>query len=399
MKRLIFTTMNYHGTSCLVTALEEEGRLWEVHLEKPEDSCFLGSIHVGKVQKILPNIKAAFVEIENRTPCYLPLSTCTAAIYTNRKKNRELKVGDELLVQVTQEALKTKAPSVSANLSFAGNYLILTTGNSRLGVSEKLSREERMQKKAWMEEFLPPDRTYGVIVRTNARKAEKEELAAELSSLKMQMDETLKKGSYSPCYTRILAGASRISKRLKNVYWNEIEKIITDSPEIFQSVSTYIQKLHLSAPCPVDLYEDKLLPLYKLYRLEHHLDEALHEKVWLRSGGFLIIEQTEAFVSIDVNSGKQITGKAGDAFCRKINLEAAREIARQLRVRNLYGMILIDFINMKNEEDQAQLLHIMQQLVKEDRIKTVAVDVTALGIMELTRKKEEKSLKEQLKDL
>ena len=154
-----------------------------------------------------------------------------------------------------------------------------------------------------------------------------------------------------------------------------------------------------AAGCSVCFYQDALLPLYKLYRLEHAVSEALQEKIWLRSGGFLVIQQTEAFVSVDVNSGKSSSRKQPEEFYRKLNKEAAAEIARQIRLRNLYGIILIDFINMKSNENREELLHLMREYIKYDKNKTVVVDVTALGIMELTRQKEKKSLKEQLQEV
>ena len=176
-----------------------------------------------------------------------------------------------------------------------------------------------------------------------------------------------------------------------------MDKIITDDTSIYQTVVEMKNQSYPHLSCEVQLYQDQLLPLYKLYSLESGLNQALSEKVWLKSGGFLIIQQTEAFVVIDVNSGKNSSKKNASEEYKKINIEAAKEIARQIRLRNLSGSILIDFINMHQYEDKTELLSVMKHLVKQDRIQTTVVDVTGLGIMELTRKKVEKSLSEQWK--
>lgn len=395
MKRLLITTMQYKNHPCRVTALWEDGKIQTLHMDQ-EGDVLLGSIHVGKVQKVLPNIGGAFIEIQDRLPCYLPLKKNPDPIYTNGKKTGALKAEDEILVQVTQEALKTKAPCVSCNLSFQGNYLVLTTENKTIGASGKLSKRQGEALKKWMEEILPEDRTYGIVFRTNSKEASKEQMEEELYQLQKEYEKVMKKATYSSAHSMLRAGESSVITGLKRVYWDSMEKVITDDPDIYHQVCSYVENLHLEHPCPIQLYADKLLPLYKLYSLEQVLEDALGEKVWLKSGGFLIIQQTEAFVSIDVNSGKQVSKKTGEEQYLKINLEAGKEIARQLRLRNLYGMILVDFINMRDKENQELLLNQMRSYVHTDRIKTTVVDITPLGIMEITRKKEEKSLQEQM---
>lgn len=392
MKRLIVTEMQWKGYPCRVMAQEENGRLCALHLEKPGQKNLLGSIHLGKVQKVLPNIQGAFVEIEDHLPCYLPMNS-------RSDTSVPLRAGDELLVQVTQEALKLKAPCLSSELSFTGNFLVLTTGNKKIGVSGKIPENRRKELKNFIENLLPPDRTYGVVVRTNAVNAAQEQLEKELDDLQGELKDVLHRGSYCRPFTCLRQGESGLLVKLKGLYWDEMEKIVTDLPQIFEEIQSYVRQVGKERECPVILYEDQLLPLYKLYCLEHGIEEAMQEKVWLRSGGFLVIQQTEAFVSVDVNSGKHNSKKNPEEFYRKMNAEAAEEIARQIRLRNLYGIILIDFINMKSEQDRAELLRRMREAVKRDRIKTTVVDVTALGIMELTRQKGEKSLKEQFQEI
>lgn len=174
---------------------------------------------------------------------------------------------------------------------------------------------------------------------------------------------------------------------IRDVYSRNLEEIVTDIPEIRERIADYLGEISPDEQNKLRFYADKLLPLYKLYRLEITLSEAEKQKVWLSSGGFLVIQQTEAFVSIDVNSGKFTGKKKAEETYRKINLEAAKEIARQLRLRNLSGIILVDFINMQNPDHQDELFHVLQKYLRKDSVRCKAVDITPLHILEMTRKK------------
>lgn len=399
MERIIITTLCYHGTDCRVLAWQLNGKICRICLEDPQGERLLGSIHVGKVQKVLPDIKGAFVEIENRTSCYFPYTKESNFLYTTPKKTAALRAGDELLVQVTREAIKTKAPCVSSNLNFTGKYLVLTTGNRMLGISTKIPAGKREELKELLEELLPEERSYGIILRTNGALASTEELEAELRSLETQFAQLYQKALHTPCYTKLSNGESITASILKDVHWEETEKIITDQKALYEELCAARQEISAASMCAIEYYEDSLLPLARLYNLERELDQALQEKIWLKSGGFLVIQQTEAFVAIDVNTGKHSSKKDAEENYKQINREAALEIARQIRLRNLSGMILIDFINMRDCEDRSDLIQYMRSLVRSDPMQTVVVDVTALGIMEITRKKSAKTLAEQLNEL
>ena len=339
------------------------------------------------------------MEIENRTSCYFPYTKESNFLYTMPKKASELRAGDELLVQVTREAIKTKAPCVSSNLNFTGKYLVLTTGNRTLGISTKIPAEKREELKELLEELLPEERTYGIILRTNGALASAEELREELRSLEAQFTQLYRKALHTPCYTKLSRGESITASILKDVHWEETEKIITDQKALYEELCVSRQDTPAASMCAIEYYEDSLLPLARLYNLERELDQALQEKIWLKSGGFLVIQQTEAFVAIDVNTGKHSSKKDAEENYKQINREAALEIARQIRLRNLSGMILIDFINMRDCEDRSDLIQYMRSLVRSDSMQTVVVDVTTLGIMEITRKKSAKTLAEQLNQL
>ena len=280
MERVIITTLCYHGTDCRVTAWQSNGKISRICLEDPREERLLGSIHVGKVQKILPDIKGAFVEIENRTSCYFPYTKESNFLYTMPKKAPELRAGDELLVQVTREAIKTKAPCVSSNLNFTGKYLVLTTGNRTLGISAKIPSGKREKLKEFLEELMPEDCSYGIILRTNGALASAEELKEELRSLETQFTQLYQKALHTPCYTKLSKGESITASILKDVHWKETEKIITDQKTLYEELCVSRQDIPVASMCAIEYYEDSLLPLARLYNLERELDQALQEKVF-----------------------------------------------------------------------------------------------------------------------
>ena len=346
------------------------------------------------MKNIRKNIHCAFIEIAPGKMCYYDLEEGQPPIFTNPKKDRIIKEGDEVVVQVSREGIKSKLPSVTGNLNFTGKYLVLTSQRKQMGFSAKLTKEEKTRIRTILQEHVTGE--VGIIVRTNAREASPEELTEELFRLREKYQELRHRAMSRVCYTLLEKGMSESLRIFQGVYIRDLEEIVTDDSEIYTQICGENTEGE-GGKVPVRFYEDKLLPLSKLYRLEKSLEEALDRKVWLRSGGFLVIEQTEAFVSIDVNSGKFSDKKNTRETFRKINLEAAREIAFQLRLRNLSGIILIDFINMEEEEDKKELLKILQGYLRKDPIKAAVVDMTPLNIVEVTRKKVEKSLEEEIK--
>lgn len=388
--------ITYLRDEVLTDALLTDGHLTELSLMPTEQSSILGNIYIGKVKNIVTNIQSAFVEIENGLLCYLPLEDVRAPIYTKPKKQERLTAGDELLVQVSREAVKTKAPSVTTNLNLTGKYLVLTTGNHITGYSSKLKAEEKTRLKRLLETWGLPEA--GLIVRTNAGQAEEEELRAEydrlLRSYRFLTEQAVHRTVFScvqrsrPAYLTSILGSRSESLR----------EILTDDPGLYAQIQEFLAQEMPKDAGKLRLYEDGGLPLKALYRLEKGLEDALAARVWLKSGAYLVIEPTEALTVIDVNTGKYTKGKKKQEVIRKINQEAAREIARQLRLRNLSGIILVDFIDMDGKEAKEELLALMRELLKSDPLKAAAVDLTELGLMELTRKKQKKTLWEQAKE-
>lgn len=393
--------MEIHGVLCTVAALSEEERIIEIRLESEQEKSILGNIYTGQVENIASNIQAAFVQIEPGKRCYYPLAEAQRAVFSaGRKGNGPLRPGDELLVQVSRDAMKGKLPALTSNLNFTGRYLVLTTGDKKFGLSSKLALEDRHRLSGWLkEEAERPDKEFGIIVRTNAADASKEEILKELEWLKDRYHKAVVQGRNRTCFSLVLETEPFYVAAVRDAYGRDLDEIITDVPEIREMILGYLEEISPELKEKLRFYQDKLLPLYKLYRVETALDAIQKEKVWLNSGGFLVIQQTEAFVSIDVNSGKYTGKKKMEETFRKINLEAAAEIGRQLRLRNLSGIILIDFINMENPDHRDELFHVLQKLLRKDPIKSRAIDITPLHILEMTRKKVRRPVIEDIREL
>lgn len=367
----------------------------EISCDIEEERSLIGNIYVGKVKNIVKNIDAAFVEIKKGVLCFLPLSEAEGAIFTKTKETDKLVVGDELLVQVLKDGVKTKAPVVSTNLNFTGRYFVFTTKRKdELGVSNKLGEEDRKRLQAYA--ATKESDAFGMILRTNAKNASTEELDAEYEYLKEVHDKVVNFGVHKTVFSLLMQDEAPYIKQLRNIRQDELEEIITDDKEIYEQAYEFLKSHQPADLDKLRMYEDASYSLWNLYGLETLLDDATRTRVWLKSGGYLVIEPTEALTVIDVNTGKYEGGKNADATFVKINQEAAVETAKQLRLRNISGIIIIDFIDMKTEADKLDVLSALNKELKKDPVKATLVDMTKLNLAEVTRKKVKKSLREQL---
>ena len=369
----------------------------EISCDIEEERSLIGNIYVGKVKNIVKNIDAAFVEIKKGVLCFLPLSEAEGAIFVTPKEHDKLVVGDELLVQVLKDGVKTKAPVVSTNLNFTGRYFVLTTKRkNELGISNKLGEEDRKRLAEYASK--KEDDAFGMILRTNAKNATEEELDAEFAYLKEVHDKVVNYGVHRSVFTLLMQDEAPYIKQLRNIRQDELEEIITDDKEIYDQAYEFL-KAHQPADVEkLRFYEDASYSLWKLYGLETILDDATRTRVWLRSGGYLVIEPTEALTCIDVNTSKtEIHKKQEEAFLQ-INLEAAQEVCRQIRLRNLSGIIIADFINLSDKKNEAILMNELKQLASLDPVQLNVIDMTPLGLVELTRKRTYRPLHEQIRE-
>lgn len=384
---------------------DEKQHMLEVTCEKASGESILGNIYIGRVKDIVPNLNAAFIEIGNGITCYYSMEEYRHPIFTKKIGKKPLCMGDELVVQVKKEAVKTKFPVVTTNLNFAGKYLVLTTENTTIGISSKLPKDKKSELRNFCMELLKNDKAqavsekehlnqkFGIILRTNAGEAKPEDILKEYHQLKEEYLALTSTCVYKTPYSLLKREKPFYLKELEGIHFQEGDEIITDDENIFE----YLKEGDKLLAASLRLYSDSSYPLQKLYSLESGIHEALSEKVWLKSGAYLIISPTEALTVIDVNSGKNTKGKNPRENFLKINKEAAIEIARQLRLRNISGICIVDFINMSTREATDELMHTFRMALKEDRVPTSLVDITKLGLVELTRKKVKRSLAEQLK--
>lgn len=359
-----------------------------------QHTCRIGNLYVGRVQNVAANIGGAFVEIQKGTMAFLPLSEKKDAVLTNRSADGTLKTGDELIVQLVREPLKTKPAGVSAKLSLAGTYTVIEHRRTRTGKIRISSRLGAKYQHLYQNEasLLKIAEQFDLIIRTNVASApDRSEVIAEAGRLASQMSHLLSIADKRVCFSCLHQNEPEFVRFVKNCYQSDYDEIVTDEPDICELLRADEQ---LTA-VPIRFYQDERLPLYKLYSVETKIRELLDKKVWLKSGAYLVIEQTEALVSIDVNTGKYEAKKNPEETYLKINLEAADAIAAALRARNLSGMILVDFINMKQKAHTQQLTEYMKKLLKQDPVPAYVVDITGLGLMEITRQKKNKPFAEQ----
>lgn len=365
----------------------------EISLEPQDGQSLLGNIYVGRVKDIVKNLNAAFIEIAPGFPCYFNMDDLKNPLYVKKTNSPRMVQGDEVVVQVVRESSMGKPPKVSTNLNFSGKYLVLTSETHSLGISRKLDAETKKRLRESLD--FKEDKGFGVIIRTNAAHAPIEEIEAEYHKLCQQYLKLKETAIHRTAFSCLKKEPPEYLHILQDIKDEQLDAVITDDNEVYEQVRQYLGQFPQQA-YGLTLYEDSMLSLNKLYSLEVRLEEALRERVWLKSGGYLIIQPTEALTVIDVNSGKSIARKKAQEHYLKINLEAAKEIARQLRLRNLSGIIIADFIDMKSDADNQVLLQTLRDCVRTDRVIVQIVDMTKLHLVEITRKKIKKPLAEQL---
>lgn len=385
----------------ILTALTENGKCRSLNLEPAEKTGILGNIYIGKVKNIVKNINSAFIDLGNGLTGYYSLTDNKTHLFTDaaaktQDSHRPLRQGDEILVQVERDAVKTKDPVLTSNLNFTGKYLVLTQGKKQIGFSGKI------RDKAWkqhMQNLLEKETagSFGLIVRTNAREAGEEEILQELELLAKRRQTLLASASHRTCYSLLASSEPSYISSIRDTYTSELEAVVTDDKDCYEAVRQYLEENQPEDLEKLSFYEDPMLSLSKLYSLETALEQALGKHVWLKSGGYLVIEPTEALTVIDVNTGKYAGKKTQAETIFKINQEAAAETARQLRLRNLSGIIVVDFIDMETEEERLRLMSLLERELLKDPVKTVLVDMTRLGLVEITRKKVKRPLAEQVR--
>jgi ribonuclease G len=387
-------------------AILEDDRLAELLLDHPESQRTVGNIYLGKVEAVLPGMQAAFVNIGEAKSAFLHASdlvepddeddedgTSPRAVRRLPNIQDHLKRGQALLVQVTKEPIGTKGPRVTAQISLAGRFLVYLPGGSKIGVSRKIElREERARLRELVRKRLPGD-SGGVIVRTVAEDLTEGHIKRELKSLR----DLWKKVNRKAHFVRLKAPAlvhreaKLTSGIIRDVFSDKVDKLHVDSRAIHNEIRRYLDQVDPELLARVVLYNERT-PLFDRFGVENEIRSIFERKVSLPTGGSLVIEPTEALVSIDVNTGSYTGRKDPEKTILRTNLDAAREIARQIRLRDVGGIIVIDFIDMESRANRERVLHELRTHLDRDRARTRAFQVSELGLVEMTRQRVRPSL-------
>jgi ribonuclease G len=390
-----------------VALVDSNSQLSELYIERKKDLSLVGNVYKGKVVKILPGMQSAFVDIGLEKAAFLHavdvLSGFDYSIFgedledtvpLNLPIEDLLQEGEEVFVQVSKDSIGTKGARVTSYITLPGRYLVLMPDVEHIGISRKImDEEERTRLKGIIAELKPQN--FGFIIRTASEGCTEDELKKDIDYLMLlwkNIDRKKDKGNPPQLLYSDLDLALRSVRDMLN---QDIDKIIIDSSSEYKKlidfVNTYFPKLNSQ----IELYE-RTEPIFDAYGIELEIPRALGKRVWLKSGGYIVIDQTEALTSIDVNTGKFV-GKANlEDTIFKTNIESVKEIACQIRLRNLGGIIIIDFIDMEKEENRQKLFSVFQEAMNKDRAKCTILEVSELGLIQMTRKRVRESLERTL---
>ena len=378
-------------------ALIQLGEVREFLLERTQSRGIVGNIYLGKVSRVLPGMQSAFIDIGLDKSGFMHI----ADIYQAKDAPIEKVIfeGQTLMVQVLKDPLGTKGARLTTHVSIAGRnivYLPLESKNGQIGISQKiLNEEERESLKERLKSLLPANPNGSYIVRTSAEDANDSDLALDVQYLKTAWEKIQDLAIRRPAPSIIHQDLNLVERVLRDLTSDATTQIRIDSAENFSRLIAFAQTYMPNLVDKIHHYRGER-PLFDLYDTEAEINLALNRRVNLKSGGYLMIDQTESMTTIDVNTGSYVGARAFDDTIYKTNLEAAQAIARQLRLRNLGGIIIVDFIDMQNQDHQAAVLAELKRGLQRDRAKTSASSFSTLGLIEMTRKRTRESLAHQL---
>ncbi len=403
--------INEEGLETRVAVLEE-GKLEGFYVERASEERIVGSIFKGKIQNVEDSLQAAFVDIGMKKNAFihywdmipedaarLEAEEGVSRSRTSRRKKygpgemaKKFPVGSEIVVQVTKGAIGTKGPRVTANLSVPGRYLVMMPGSRMKGVSKKIedAKERDRLKKVLTRLPAPPE--LGLIVRTAGAGARQVSFARDTRAL-VEIWKEIEKGIKElPAPCRLYQEPNLVERVVRDSLTEDIDRIVIDDKEEFNRIKDLVSKISRRGRNRIKRY-DGHVPIFEHFDVERQLESAFQRKVWLKSGGYLIFDETEALVAIDVNTGRHKGGKTQEEAILEVNLEAADEVARQLRLRNVGGLVIIDFIDMKSRRHQNAVYRALRDAVKRDKARTNVLPVSDLGLVEMTRQRAEESIR------
>src|SRR5215475_14122873 len=378
-------------------AMLEQGAVQELHVERASARGLVGNIYLGRVARVLPGMQSAFVEIGLERAAFLHI----ADIWEHRQNGhggehrpieKILHEGQTILVQVIKDPIGTKGARLSTQVSLAGRLLVYLPQDSHIGISQRIEDEaERELLRGKLQQLLPEGLGGGFIIRTLAETATEREMQNDIEYLTRLWSDLTAKSSTLPAPSPIYQDLNLAQRVLRDMATEETARILVDSRETFQRMREFAQQYTQNMADRINHYTGER-PLYDLHGVEDEIQKALARRVDLKSGGYLIIDQTEAMTTIDVNTGGFVGGRSFDDTIFKTNLEAAHVIARQLRLRNLGGIIIVDFIDMENDSHRESVLTEFKKALSLDRTRVTVSGFTSLGLVEMTRKRTRESL-------
>ena len=380
MKDYIVTEIEFDENKYLAAAFFEDMRLSMLKLAARDDESLIGRIYLGHIDSYADNIGGAFVAF-GKDKCFL-----------SKYKKGSCDPG-RIPVQIIRDASGKKAAAGTMKLKLSGRYAVLSEGDGSLSFSRKLSSEQKDLLRKWMRDV---DRTgYSVLLRTNSAGTEKAEVLREVEELKARWHKLAHDIAHAKAGSLLYRPDPFYIEMLRDLTVKP-DRLYSDIPRIAEELESCRPFLQDSDNSNEIYYGNRTLPLRTVYNLTGEVRKLTAKNVWLRSGAYLVIEKTEAFTSVDVNTGKCERGRHASETYRRINHEAAEEVIRQIILRNLSGMILVDFINMENPDHKEELVNVARKLARRDPLRMEVVDLTPLGIMEIIRQKTERPLSEIL---
>ncbi|MEP6698835.1 MAG: Rne/Rng family ribonuclease [Verrucomicrobiota bacterium] len=395
-------------------ALLENGRLEEYNVERNTTRNIVGSVYKGKVKNIEMGLKAMFVDIGFEKNAFLhfwdaiPAALDSGIEEIDRPKDRRPQkritakdipsiypVGSDVIVQVTKGPIGTKGPRVSTNLSFAGRYLVFMPYSDRSGISRKIEEPKERERLRKILRQLEIPEGVGVIIRTVGEGQRARYFVRDLSFLIEQWVKVEKAIKEDPAPCRIFEEPDLVERTVRDFLTDEIDEVICDDRSAIDRMNAMVEQISRRARSRIKFY-DGPSPIFEAHGVQKQIDDAFHRQVWLKCGGYIVIDETEALVAVDVNTGRNKGGRDVEKTILQTNLEAADEIARQLRLRNIGGLIIGDFIDMKSRRDQQAVYNLMRERLKRDKAKTHVLALSALGLMEMTRQRAQESLSDSI---
>ncbi|MEW6108597.1 MAG: Rne/Rng family ribonuclease [Nitrospirota bacterium] len=394
-------------------ALLEGGQVVEFYVERKRDASLVGNIYKGKVVKILPGMQSAFVDIGLEKAAFLyvaDIQTETdeyALLFEEEDKENSIELlprkgrsgmtiediiqdGQEILVQVSKDPIGSKGARVTSYITLPGRYLVLMPDVEHIGISRRISDEdERNRLKAIVEKIKPDG--YGLIIRTASEDSQEEDMKKDLEFLLLLWENIKQKKDKVPARGLLYSDLDLVFRSVRDLMSQDVSRLIIDSNEEYERIIEFVKNYFPKLLNKIEFYEETE-PIFDAFGIELDISRALGKRVWLKSGGYIVVDQTEAMTVIDVNTGKFVGKEGLEDTILKTNLEAVKEIAYQIRLRNLGGIIIVDFIDMDKPENREKVFNAFTDAMKKDRAKNTIFHISELGLIQMTRKRVRESL-------